>query len=326
MTNPIITICIANYNKGPYIKECLDSIIKFENIENIEIIIVDDCSNDNSKEIIKNWIDNNKEIKIIFNENKENKGPGYTYNQTIKKSNGEFITFMDSDDFFILSTLDEKRKKLLKNPDFKIIYGNGTFYENNILSGLSIHKNIFNTFKFFDNDTSKILENIYCKVPLLSISSSLIRKDFLQETGGFDEEIFSNDWVLNIKIFQKLRDKNYFSIDENIAFGYRIYENNISKNYDKILSMLSEVIEKYCPEKLKNIGYSNIYFTNSLSNLSIGNYKKAFSSIKKSLKYKFKINKIIVFIIAFLIPKKLLNMIPKKSLNKIKSFILKKFQ
>jgi uncharacterized membrane protein YoaK (UPF0700 family) len=110
------------------------------------------------------------------------------------------------------------------------------------------------------------------------------------------------------------------------AFAYRIYDNNISKNYDKVLILLSQVIQNYCPKDLQKIGYSNIYFTNALSNLSIGKYKKSFSSFFSSVNYRFDFKKIAIFCLALLVPHKILNLLPKKLLNKTKSIILRFFQ
>lgn len=57
--NSLISICIANYNKAPYIEQCLDSIINKETYDNKEIVIIDDCSTDDSMDIIKKWIERN---------------------------------------------------------------------------------------------------------------------------------------------------------------------------------------------------------------------------------------------------------------------------
>lgn len=326
MNNPLISICIANYNKSVYIKQCLDSILNIETYQNKEIVIVDDCSTDNSVEIINNWIKFNwSKIKIIFKINEKNSWPWYTYNRAIKNSSWEYITFMDSDDFFINASLENKLGKFTKSKNLKVIYWNWDFYENSKFSNSSIHENIYKTFKGNNFNPNKILEIIYCKVPMLSISSALIKKEFLNKIWWFDEKILSNDWILNIKIFKNLQNSSNFEIDLNIAFAYRIYENNISKDFDKILIMLSEVIEKYCTENLKDLWYSNIYFTNSLSNLTIWNYKKAFTSMKKSINSKFEVKKILVFILV-MTSTKIIKYIPKRILNKIKSIILKYFQ
>lgn len=322
----MLSICIANYNKKEYIKECLDSIKSFESWKNIEVIIIDDCSTDNSMKIIKEWIKGNPSISVIVGKNDKNSWPWYTYNHAIKLAHWDYVTFMDSDDFFISSTLQGKLKLFKDNSNLKIVYWNGTFYENWELNWSPIHKNIFNLFESLNCNPQKILNEIACKIPMLSVSTSLIKKSFIDEIWWFDDNCFSNDFVLNIKIFQHLKSSEEFGVYEKIAFWYRINDNNISKNYDRILKMLKEVLDKYCPEELKPIWYSNIYFTNALSNLTVWEYKKAVISMHKSTKYKFSIKKIWFFILSLLIPYKLINRIPPKKLQKIKSKILKKFQ
>lgn len=324
--NSQISICIANYNKQDYITECLNSIKSFENWKNIEVVIVDDCSKDNSINVIKKWIKDNPSINVILDKNDKNSWPWYTYNHAIKLAHGEYITFMDSDDFFIDSTLQDKLSLFKKNPNLKIVYWNWTFYENEELNWSSIHTNIFNLFKKLNYDPKKILNEIVCKVPMLSVSSSLIKKSFLEEIWWFDDRCFSNDFVLNIKIFQHLKSREEFDVYDKIAFWYRINDNNISKNYDRILTMLKEVLDKYCPEELKSLWYSNIYFTNALSNLTIWKYKKSINSMHKSMKYKFSIKKIWFFILSLFIPYKLIYKIPPRKLQKIKQKILKNFQ
>lgn len=321
-----ISICIANYNKWNAIIECLDSIKKYEWNNNIEVVIVDDYSTDNSIKIITEWIKDNPSISVIVEKNDKNSWPWYTYNHAIKLAHWNYVTFMDSDDFFIASTLQEKLKLFKDNSNLKIVYWNGTFYENWELNWSSIHINIFNLFKILNYEPEKILNEIVCKIPMLSVSTSLIKKDFLDEIWWFDDKCFSNDLVLNIKIFQHLKSSNEFSVYDKIAFWYRINDNNISKDYDRILKMLKEVLDKYCPDELRPIWYSNIYFTNALSNLTVWKYKKAVNSMYKSTKYKFSIKKIWFFILSLFIPYKLLNKIPPKKIQLIKSKILKNFQ
>lgn len=88
---------------------------------------------------------------------------------------------MDSDDFFIQESLIDKANEFSKHEDLKIVYGNGIFFENNISSTSSIHEGIRKTFHDYNFDPSKILESIYCKVPLLSLSSALIKKEFITQ-------------------------------------------------------------------------------------------------------------------------------------------------
>ena len=325
-TKNLISVCIANYNKWNVIKKCLDSIKKYEWSNNIEIVIVDDCSTDNSEEVIMNRIKDNLDIKVVFEKNTKNSGPWFTYNHTLNIAHGQYISIIDSDDFLIGSSLKEKLEYFNQNPKLKIVYWNGTFFENDVLNWLSIHKNIFGLFKKCNLVPKKIFWEICCKVPTLLYTSCLINKGFLDEIWWFDEDCYSNDYILSLKIFKNLKTSEEFTFDDRICFWYRVDANNISKNYDRILKMLREVLDKYCPENLKSLWYSNIYFTNALSNLTVWKYKKAVNSMYKSMKYKFSIKKIWFFILSLFIPYKLINKIPPKLLQIIKQKILKNFQ
>ena len=95
MNKKKISIIIPAYNTEKYIKKCLDSIIN-QTYENKEIIIIDDASTDNTLLEIEKYHDNDC-IKII--KNKENKGQAYSRNKAIKIASGDYIGFIDSDDY-----------------------------------------------------------------------------------------------------------------------------------------------------------------------------------------------------------------------------------
>lgn len=125
MTDAKISIIIPSYNQGEYIESTLDSIY-FQDYENIEIIIVDDCSSDNSRYVIQNWLHNmehqtvsfasyydeeNDTVEriehrryqrpgrtIIFLQNDKNMGSTANCNRGIRYATGEYCTFVPSDD------------------------------------------------------------------------------------------------------------------------------------------------------------------------------------------------------------------------------------
>jgi len=97
MEIPLISIIIAAYNSEKKIKKCLESLLK-QTYKKIEIIIVDDGSDDNTKEIIKKFIEENKKINTILLE-QERQGPGAAKNLAVKKAKGEILIFVDSDEY-----------------------------------------------------------------------------------------------------------------------------------------------------------------------------------------------------------------------------------
>lgn len=120
-----ISVIVPSYNNSEYIEACLDSLY-FQDYKDIELIIVDDCSTDNSKEIILNWIEKTNREKvsyasyynyendiiertehkrylrknrsIIFIENNKNMGSTWTYNRGLRLAKGDYCTFVSSDD------------------------------------------------------------------------------------------------------------------------------------------------------------------------------------------------------------------------------------
>ena len=131
-----ISIVIAVYNISSYIERCLDSVIKQKG-DDIEIIIVDDGSTDNSLDICKEYQKKDKRIKIFH---QENKGLCSVRNIGLKESTGEYIWHIDGDDYIEDNSIDIIRKYLDK---YDII--------------------CFNYYKFFDEKLHKIkMKDIKC--------------------------------------------------------------------------------------------------------------------------------------------------------------------
>ena len=92
---PCISIIIPAYNAGKYIEKCIQSII-FQSYKDLEIIIINDGSIDNTREICEKYVKQDNRIKLI---NTENKGAGSARNTGIDVAKGEYISFIDSDDY-----------------------------------------------------------------------------------------------------------------------------------------------------------------------------------------------------------------------------------
>ena len=145
-----VSVVIPVYNTEKYLRECLDSVVN-QTLEDIEIICINDGSTDSSLEILKEYAKSDNRIIII---SQENKGQSVARNEGIAESNGEYIYFMDSDDFLELYALEEayslSRKNDLEILIFKLInFNDGSnnqftteYYEMDFLK--SFNKKIFN--------------------------------------------------------------------------------------------------------------------------------------------------------------------------------------
>lgn len=104
---PKVSIIVPVYNVEKYLPRCLDSLVN-QTLKDIEIICVNDGSTDGSLAILQQYAAKDKRIKII---DKENSGPGDCRNRGIEAAKGEFIAFVDSDDWVELNTYEETYKK-----------------------------------------------------------------------------------------------------------------------------------------------------------------------------------------------------------------------
>lgn len=138
-----VSIIIPVFNAEKYIARCLDSLIN-QSYSSIEIIIIDDASSDHSMEIAKNYFKKDKRIKII--RNVANSGPMISRQKGYMKAEGEFVTFVDSDDYLPHTAIEDLiTKALAKNADLvggviDMIFPNGssqTFKTNKLSYGSS---------------------------------------------------------------------------------------------------------------------------------------------------------------------------------------------
>ena len=102
MLFPKISVIVPVYNSEKYLSEALRSLEE-QTFKNFEVVIVNDGSTDGSDKIIEKFIEKNRNFKLI---NQKNMGPGCAKNTGIKYSTGEYVTFLDSDDFFAPNFLE----------------------------------------------------------------------------------------------------------------------------------------------------------------------------------------------------------------------------
>lgn len=248
-----VTVIISVYNSEYTILDAIQSIVN-QTYNNKEVIIVDDCSTDNTYSTIKNYIDNNKfsfRIKLI-----QSKGNGGCYvcrNIALRESRGDLITFQDADDIS-LSTRLEKQVFEMINHNVDIVF-------------CGIYR-INDTFLHYDTDSNlmeivnkeKNNDNWFFKIKL-GIVTSLIKKELFDKYGYYREDYrHSSDLELIERIFCHKNNINPFRIDHmhtiignNNAENFCYYsdellylcnkmnKNNISNQYQKEEKRLYEI-------------------------------------------------------------------------------------
>ena len=213
-----VSVLIANYNNEKYLAESINSVRK-QNYQNIEIIVHDDASSDNSIKKINKY----KNIIIIKNKKRSNYG---SYNQmnayfrAFKKSNGEVIFFLDSDDLFKKNKIKSVISTFLKNKKISSLFD------------LPIYK-YKKKLKFIKNK-KKFVSNYWPYIPPQSCIV-IKREEFKKIFNKINFNLFPDIWMdFRIGLYIKFIKKNFCVLDENLTY-YRQSEEMISANF-KFLS------------------------------------------------------------------------------------------
>tara|TARA_B100001093_G_scaffold449960_1_gene456462 strand:- start:5915 stop:6805 length:891 start_codon:yes stop_codon:yes gene_type:complete len=296
MSTPKISVIVNFYNGEKYLDKCLNSIIN-QNYRNIEIILWDNCSDDNSYKKIRNYTDDR--IKYIFNKKKV---PLYkARNDALLSSKGQLIAFLDCDDWWDENYLSS-RKEFFYDKELDFFYSNANFFYQNVKKS-----KIYKKYQLPQGYIFDYLSKDY----FLIISGIIFRKNIFTKYGLFNENyniIGDYDYLLKISKFCKAH-----SINEPLL-NYRVHEKNFSKLNSEMFFIEYKDWFDHNLHKDKDFLRNIKYFEKKLSYLEIShlllNDKKNFNLIKKILKYKSIIGKI-KFIILFLTPKKFFKYLKK---------------
>ena len=245
-TIPAVSIIIPMYNTEKYIGECLDSIFA-QTFQDFEVIVVDDCSTDNSCAIVENYIQTHKggadgKLKLI--RRKINSGnPGIPTNVGFTMSRGEYIFFLDSDDLITKTALEELHP-IAKKFDADVVHCERYFQfkdgeKNFTLEGYQTGELIKEPTLITENLVERA-KDLYNKRFLLNLWTKLIRRDFIVEnnllmiSGMAQDALFTYCMVLT--------SKNYLRVP-NIVNFYRVIENSHSHLKNDVSGKLQKWID-----------------------------------------------------------------------------------
>ena len=130
--NPKISIIIPMYNVEKYLKQSLDSAIN-QTLKDIEIIIIDDCSTDNSLALAQDYAKNDKRIVVLSQE--FNQGQGIARNKALDIASGEYIMFLDPDDWFEIDACEKAYNQISTNNNEIVFFNLYSWKERNVKLG-----------------------------------------------------------------------------------------------------------------------------------------------------------------------------------------------
>ncbi len=214
--NHLISIITPVYNSEKFIRETIKSVLE-QSYKNWEMILIDDCSEDDSVRIIKEYLDRDKRFKLILNNEKS--GPGVSRNKGIKESQGHFITFLDSDDIWFPQFLDTSISFCLDN-QYEFVFSSYKRYDENLAP-------LINDFIVPDKVN---YENVLRSCPISCLTAFIdIRRIGKLYMPTLDKR---QDWGLWLSILKKVAYA--YGIKDPLAI-YRMRKDSISRSKLKLI-------------------------------------------------------------------------------------------
>ena len=242
----LITVLMSVYNGEKYLNESIRSVLT-QSYSDFEFVIVDDCSNDKTIEIVESF--NDPRIKLLRNES--NLGLSASLNRGIKSSSGKYIARHDDDDISHINRLQNQLNfmEISDNVD-------AVFCRYKLFDRLG---NIYNSESSFYNDESAIVEALQNKTNPLAHGSAMIRSDSLINLGGYNNKfIFGQDYEL----WSRMIDNGHvIQMIDYVGYYHRVSFNHNKKKWQKKYSILVDkrkLIGEFEFERLSKSLYTKI--------------------------------------------------------------------
>ncbi|WP_192575481.1 glycosyltransferase [Butyrivibrio fibrisolvens] len=238
--NGRVSILVPCYNHELFVSDCMDSIID-QSYTDIELLICDDCSQDNSLDIIKRYENKLRErlSGLVILSNSKNLGITKTLNKLLEQASGEFIKVIASDDMLHPKYIEHVLSEFLKMPDVDVITTNGYMINEDMtfsklcsdIRDLSQRSDIIkdnevyykNAPDYSDNDET-LFSKLYEGNFVFALGTT-IRASVFDRFGLYDEKIIIEDWEYALRMAHEGCKFKY--LDEKLCF-YRINQNSIS--------------------------------------------------------------------------------------------------
>ena len=276
---PKISVMIPVYNSARFLQEAIESVLA-QTYKDYEIIVIDDGSTDNTKEVLAPYCDR---IRYIY---QQNQGASSARNKGIRYSQGEYIAFLDADDIWLPEKLHIQVDYLDNNQEIALIYSWALWVD---VNGRPLNKRNRSNRSLPTGD----IFNILFVRNFITPSSVMIRKRMLDTVGLFDESLtHAEDHELWLRIAREFKG---FGINKYLC-KYRDTPQSLSKrNMENAFKCRRGVIEKYyklshdlgrpISQALYKRAIGRFFFRIGKYQLTQGDRKKALENFLLSLKY-----------------------------------------
>lgn len=230
----LISIIIPIYNADKYLDRCLESVIN-QTYKNIEIILINDGSTDNSINIINEYKQKDERILVI---NRENRGVLYTRLEGLKKAQGKYISYIDSDDWIEKNMIEILYNKIIKY-DADVVKCEYAYNNSNIANGtLNVKED-----KFIKKEEFEPLfyDKFFIDMNVHNLWDQMFKKELIVDCLSYINTDISmgDDLEINIQLFKNIRNILFIP---DVLYHYRYNCDSISNN-SKVVNIKKKIVD-----------------------------------------------------------------------------------
>ena len=250
MSTPLVSVIIPAYNADKYIERTIRSVL-LQDYENIEIIIIDDGSTDNTATVVKKLVNEDKRLHYVH---QRNGGVSSARNHGYKLSKGEYLAFLDADDVWLPENIRKKVEHLQNDPVTGLVHSDALLIDENDKPLDEIKK----------GKSGWILDDLlsWNGTCIPAPSSILVKREVVDTAGGFDTNLST---AADQEFFFRVAAKYKIGRVEEITWQYRMHSQNMHSNIalmecDTLLSYQRATENKlFKSAAFRRKCYSNMY-------------------------------------------------------------------
>jgi glycosyltransferase involved in cell wall biosynthesis len=240
MKKSLVSVVMSAYNAENFIADSIRSILD-QTYDNWKLIIINDCSSDNTSQIIERFSDNDSRIKLIYNN--ENLGLTRSLNICLKHAEGEFIARLDADDTSEPLRL-EKQVNFLNTHSDIVLVGSGGYLINNLGHNVS-RINVISR--------ESVIRRFMTRLNLFIHSSIMVRRRIIEDVGWYREKFrFAQDYDLILRV----NDKYMLSNIPDHLVGWRISSTSETMQHHTLQRIFMDIAREFAFER-KEKGYDS---------------------------------------------------------------------
>lgn len=255
----LFSVVVVTHNHERFVEECLDSI-RDQSLEEIELVVIDDASIDNTSDIVDRWFSRNDKrfVRKILIRNEVRLGVSKTHTVGVSKSSGDLVKYIAGDDLLCENALENIIRFVADLPEFYFGYGMAIPFYDSLATGTRVFNEEIPGSRFlkdYGGDCKKQFRKLAC-FDFIPAPSTFFSKRAIESVGFFDAEFTrTEDWHTWLKFL--LNGMNYSVLRKPIAFWRRHRDSISTKSSispDKLfLKDQIAVVDKYVTPNIERL-------------------------------------------------------------------------